>query len=584
MTMPEFQVIDGGRAQERQPSQEPDVLKLSVDLDAEAAVISSVVNDETLIDEARTILRDEQFYSEAHRRMFEACCALRDAGKPIDVVTMSTQLRDTDRLTQAGGMAYITTVLNSAPALSSARLKTYAESVRNKYVRRTLKSVSDLASARAATEPTPIEVVIDEARSSLDKLLLEMNLSEKDAAVSDVLKRTLKRLQAMKNTDGKGEMPTGFDRLDRILGGLNPILMVLAARPGMGKTSLSTNIAVNVAGRPSDDGELRNGVYYASQETMDEEAMIRLWCAEARVDVARARTGMLSQGDWGRLTQCVRKIDSLPMWIDDESAQTVASLWGRCRRVNMLLKRKGKRLRLVVIDYLQLMKAPRKGMEREAAVGENARSLVAMAKDLDACVMALSQLNRKCEERTDKRPMLSDLRESGEIEQSARAIVFIYRDEVYNKKSEEQNIAELIVAKQNNGPIDFCKVRFDKMYTRFDNLAEGYEDEYSGPPAKSAAVPVPPPGRFDDEPEITASPPATQAELLPKPEGVRPSLEQRIVKYVYEAVTPGITLAELRDGLGKTKRMSVGTVEKGVRAAIQQGLIVKEGETLRRLK
>ena len=584
---PELQVIDGGQGPTKERQTDPDELKLSIDLDSEAAILSSIIHDESLLDIVRSWLRPEHFYSEAHRRMYEALCEVRDACKPIDVVTLSTQLRDSDRMVQAGGMAYVTTILNAAPALSSSRLKAYALSVRDKWVRRETKSIGLSANVRAKTEAAPIDKILGEVRASIDELTIEMGLSEKNATATEVLKRTAERLGNMRNTEGKGELPTGFDRFDRLVGGLTPMLMVVAARPGMGKTCWATAVSVNVANRADEAGERRNGVYFASQETLDVEAMTRLWCAEARVSVTRARTGMLGGEDWRKLTAAAELINGLPLWIDDEPAQSVTGLWGKCRCADALLRNSGKKLKLVVVDYLQLMKAPRPKMSREEVVSENARTCLAMANDLQCCVMALAQLNRECEKRPNKRPQLADLRESGEIEQASRCVVFIYRDEYYNKQSEDRNVAELIVAKQNNGPTDTVKIRFDGECTRFDNLAEGYDDEGDAPPPinSRAAVrkePEPPPGFFDD-PE-PAPPAASQTSMLPDKEVGPPKPAQRIVKYVYEAATPGITLAQLREVLGKTKRMSVSTVERGVRAAVEQGLILVDGETLRRLK
>lgn len=580
---PGLQVIDGGQAPRRAEVEEPDELRLSMDLESEAAILSSILNDEPLLDAVRPWLRDEHFYSEAHRRIFEACCFVRDAGKPLDVVTLATRLRDSDRLAQAGGMSYVTTVLNSAPVLGASRLKAYATSVRDKWVRRQTKALGNSMSMRSVTEAAPIESIISETRDLIDALSVELGLAEKNAGVKDVLRRTTERLGKMANTNGKGELPTGFDRFDALVGGLTPMLWVVAARPGVGKTSLATNIGVNVASRTDADGARRNGVYMASLETFDEEAMTRLWCAEARVDVKRARTGGLSRDEWGRLIGTAEGIGNMPMWIDDESAQTVSGIWSKCRRADMQLQRAGGKLRLVIVDYLQLLKAPRPKMPREEAVSENARMLVAMANDLKVCVLGLAQLNRDCEKRPNKRPQLSDLRESGELEQAARLVTFIYRDEYYNKQSQDRNVAELIIGKQNNGPTDTVRVRFDSQYTRFDNLAEMEESDHV-----DASMSYAPPSNTPAVKQSAVSGPETT--MLSGPEaGHSPSrLQQEIVQHVYDAVMPGMTVSELKKVLGKTRRMSVSTVYNGVSAAIEQGLIGSDGggdkRVLRRLR
>lgn len=578
---PQLSVVLGGQASGKTTG-EPEELKLCIDFESEASIISSVLNDETLLDEVRPFLKPVHIYSEAHMRMYEACCWLRDAGKPIDIVTMATRLRDTDRLGQVGGMPYITTLINSAPALSSSRIKAYAISVRDKAIRRDMKLLSYAAKMRATLEPTAIETIIEQTRAELDKLTLEIGGSEKDATVNAVLKRTANRLGTMSETKGKGQLPSGYDRLDRILGGLSVMLMILAARPGMGKTSLATGMAVNVAGVREEDGSLNNGVYFSSMETFDEEAMMRLWCAEARVSVTRARTGMLTKLDWEKLFAAAEFINALPMWIDDEAAQSVAGLWAKCRRADLVLKRKGKKLKLVVADYLQLMKAPRPGMKREEIVAENARMLVAMANDLQCCVVALSQLNRECEKRPNKRPMISDLRESGEIEQAARAIVFIYRDEYYDKKSKDKNIAELIVAKQNNGPTGTVRVRFDGEYTRFDNLVEGeFDDDDDGPPPPPAAASPVATRKLDMDDATPAPRKGRQTKASAAQEAAAEAAEQAFAReaaaIVVDAITPGMSIVELRRVLGEKNGMSEGDVERFLAEAYEDGSVRIDG-------
>lgn len=621
----EPQVIRGGVA--AAPKQSPDVeQRLDIDLKAEAAVLSSVLNDEMLLDEVRVWLRKEHFYSEAHQRIFEATCALRDSSTPVDVVTVMTHLRANDRLKQVGS-DYMITVTNAAPALGSARCKAYALAVRDAWARAQMHAVYNNLQSKSLVEPMPVETLINEGREHLDRLSIELGKSEKDASIREVLKRTTKRLEAIAASGGRGQLPTGIDRLDRILGGLQQTLIVIAARPGMGKTSLATKIAVNVASRTDDAGVLANGVYLSSLETFDEEACTRLWCAEARVAVTKARGGKMSKEDWANLLKAAEWIARLPLKIDDDAAESVTSLWSKCRRADMLLQREGKKLKLVVVDYLQLLKAPRAGMKsREEVVSENTRQLLAMSNDLKCSVIALAQLNRDCEKRPNKRPVLSDLRESGEIENAARVVCFLYRDEYYNKDSEERNIAEIIVAKQNNGPTDTVRVRFDGVYTRFDNLAE---DELAGSSSGSGS---PPPGFYEETSDSAYEPPRTvlstsaaappesisevrakpkelmlppvppvppqQVELLPPereakadPDAVAPKRkngkrepkkrsddERYALSLVVATITPDMTIVELRHVLGKTKGLSVRDVDRFVTAGVEDGLVTVTGE------
>jgi replicative DNA helicase len=316
----------------------------------------------------------------------------------------------------------------------------------------------------------------------------------------DVMKKAFKRLNdAMARGDRITGVPTGFERFDRMTAGLHEgDLTIVAARPGMGKTSFVLNVAANVAspkGRElADDPNQRwedagVGAVVFSLEMPREQLANRMVCSEARVDVSKMRTGYLSPQDWSKLTQAASFLGGLPIWIDDSPGLTLLELRAKVRRLQSEFDtrddtgRKLRKIGLVVVDYLQLMKGRDGVSSREQEISEISRGLKGLAKELEVPVIALSQLNRAVETRSEKskRPQISDLRESGAIEQDADNIVFIYRDEYYNQDSTDKNIAELIIAKQRNGPTGTVKVRFDRQWTRFDNLADGeYEDEPGG--------------------------------------------------------------------------------------------------------
>jgi replicative DNA helicase len=316
----------------------------------------------------------------------------------------------------------------------------------------------------------------------------------------DVMKKSFKQLNdAVSRGDRITGSPTGFDRYDRMTAGLHDgDLTIVAARPGMGKTSFVLNVAVNVASPRQRESatdpnqrweEPGRGVAVFSLEMPREQIANRMVCSEGRVDVSKVRTGFLAPSDWSKLTQAASFLGSLPIWIDDSPGLSILELRAKVRRLQAEFDqpeapgRRAQRIGLVIIDYLQLMKGRDGAQSREQEISEISRGLKGLAKELKVPVIALSQLNRAVETRSEKskRPQLSDLRESGAIEQDADNICFIYRDDYYNQDSAERAIAELIIAKQRNGPTGTAKVRFDREFTRFDNLAEGeYPDDEEG--------------------------------------------------------------------------------------------------------
>ncbi len=467
------------------------------DLDAEAAVLSAVMVDPLALDKVSDLLRPDHFYSEAHRRIYEACSELSAVGRPVDVVQVATWLRDCDRLAQVGGMPYLTEVLNAAPAV--ANVAAYARTIHEKWRIRQLMLACQLVMARGYAGYGEAQQFIDSAEQAVYDIARTRETSSVQP-LRDVMQETFRRIT--KATERGARIigiPTGFDRYDRMTSGLHDgELTIVAARPGMGKTSLVLNMAVNVASPQQLEGardpnerweEPGYGVVVFTLEMPREQIVNRMLCSEARVDVSRVRTGMLTPSDWSKLTQAASHLANLNLWVDDTAALSILELRSKVRRLQAEFDRKDpvtgdktQRIGLVVVDYLQLMKGREGAQSREQEISEISRNLKQLAKELNIPVIALSQLNRAVETRGErsKRPQLSDLRESGAIEQDADNICFIYRDDYYNKETTDRNIAELIVAKQRNGPTDAVRVRFDAQYTRFDNLAEGEYDDREG--------------------------------------------------------------------------------------------------------
>jgi replicative DNA helicase len=468
------------------------------DLDAEAAVLSAVMLDPLAFDKVNEFLRPEHFYSEAHRRIHEACVELSAEGKPVDVVQVATWLRDRERLAQVGGMAYLTEVLNAAPAV--ANVVAYAQTIHEKFRVRQLILACQRVTAQGYSGYGEAQQFIDSAEQAVYDIARTRE-STSVYPLREVMQETFRRM--MKATERGARIigiPTGFDRYDRMTSGLHDgELTIVAARPGMGKTSLVLNMAINVASpqeleNARDPNERWQEPGYAvvvfSLEMPREQIVNRMLCSEARVDVSRVRTGMLAPSDWSKLTQAAAHLNNLNIWVDDSAALSILELRSKVRRLQAEFDRvdpatgeKKQRVGLVVVDYLQLMSGRQNANSREQEISEISRGLKRLAKELMLPVIALSQLNRAVETRGEKskRPQLSDLRESGAIEQDADNICFIYRDDYYNKESAERSVAELIVAKQRNGPTNTVKVKFDAQYTRFEDLPDGqYQDDDGG--------------------------------------------------------------------------------------------------------
>ena len=471
------------------------------DLDAEAAVLSAILLERDALDKVLELLRAEHFYSEANRRIYEVAVELSSQGTPIDVVSVAGMLRDRERLAQVGGSAYLAQLVDAVPSV--AHIETYARMVREKWRVRQLIATCQRVAAEGYGDVGEVQQFIDGAEQAVYEIARTPEASSVQR-IEPIIRSVFEQITELAR---RGEritgVPTGFERLDAKTAGLHDgELTIVAARPGMGKTSFVLNVAVNVAspktvsGGGVDDASSAEpreepgvGVAVFSLEMPREQLASRMVCSEGRVDVGKMRQGFLQDRDWNSLTQAASFLYRLPIWIDDTPSLGVLELRAKVRRLQAEYDRAkpeggiGQRIGLVIVDYLQLMSGHQYTSSREQEISEISRGLKRLSKELRVPVIALSQLNRAVETRgtKDKRPQLSDLRESGAIEQDADNIIFIFRDDYYEAESDQRGIAELIIAKQRNGPTGKVKVRFEAAYTRFDNLAqeanEAYEDE-----------------------------------------------------------------------------------------------------------
>jgi replicative DNA helicase len=444
-------------------------------IEAEQSVIGGLLLDNGAWDRAGDLLTDSDFYRFEHRVIYAAVGTLINASKPADVITVHEQLQSLGKADECGGLAYLNALAQSVP--SAANLRRYAEIVRERAILRKLIAASDEIATKAFNpQGTPVSQILDEAEGTIFKIGEEGSRQKQGFQSMDNLVMQLIDRVTELYENGAEEVTgvrTGFFDMDRMTAGLQPgDLIVLAARPSMGKTAFALNIAEHVAvaeGLP---------VVVFSMEMGAAQLALRLVGSLGRIDQQHLRTGKLSDDEWSRLSEATERLSKASVFIDETPALNPSELRARARRQ----ARQCGRLGLIVIDYLQLMSGSGGASEenRATVIGEISRGLKALAKELQCPVIALSQLNRSVETRTDKRPMMSDLRESGAIEQDADVIMFIYRDEYYNKESKEPGVAEIIIGKQRNGPVGTVKLTFLKPLTKFDNLAPGSvgSDEY----------------------------------------------------------------------------------------------------------
>ncbi len=433
-------------------------------IEAEQSVLGAVLLENEAINQALEILTADDFYRETHREIFRAMMDLSDHNQPVDAITLTDALRTKGVLEQIGGPAYIAELADTVP--TAANVSHYARIVREKAVLRSLATIAtDIASSAYEANAD-----VDEFLDTAEHRIFEISERRIKPSFHDMRSLTMESLKILERLYENRELvtgvPTGFKDLDVLTAGLQPSdLIVLAARPSMGKTALALNIAAYAAM----DAEPKRGVAFFSLEMSKEQLVLRMLCSEARVDSAKARAGYLSERDFPKLAQAASRLAEANIFIDDSSDTTAITLKAKCRR---LARERKNNLGLILVDYLQLMRSARPGESREKEIAEISRSLKALAKELKVPVIALSQLNRQVETRPDRRPLLADLRESGAIEQDADVIAFIYREEMYKgKDSKEAGVAEIIVAKQRNGPTDTVKLTYLSQYTRFENYA-----------------------------------------------------------------------------------------------------------------
>jgi replicative DNA helicase len=435
--------------------------------DAEASILSAILIDNEALLDVVEILTPEDFYRDAHQKIFSAIGGLFTRNEPIDLVTLANILKERKHLEKVGGAAYLAQLVNEIPLAVNAGH--HARIVHEKACLRRLIHSANEITKRCFEDQGEVDEVIDFAENVVFEVS-ENKIKQSFHPISSIIDLNIDELEERQaNKSLLTGVPTGFSRIDTLTSGLQGSdLIILAARPAMGKTAFALNLARNAA--------VDNGTPTAifSLEMSKEQLSMRMLCAESRVDSSKIRGGFFGKDDWERITEAAGILSQAPLYIDDSPDISAMEIRAKARRLKM-----DKGLGLVIIDYLQLMRGRLGAERRDLEISEISRSLKILAKELSIPVIALSQLNRKLEERSDKRPMLSDLRESGALEQDADVVAFIYRDEVYNKEENNpnRNKAEIILAKQRSGPVGTAHLAFLSTYTRFEDLAdEAYYD------------------------------------------------------------------------------------------------------------
>lgn len=442
-------------------------------VEAEQSVLGSLMLDERAWETVAETLQDNDFYRHDHRLIFRAIQHLVAQEQPIDVVTVSEELEERAQLEKAGGPGYLSRLVDMTPSIDNCAA--YAEIVRERsQQRRLIEAATDIMQRAYETEGESSLTLISDAEKAIALIAEGSRKDGGPQAVGPILKNTLETLERMfEQPDGLTGLTTGFTEIDARTSGLQKAdLVIVAARPSMGKTTYSMNLVENallVTKRPC---------LVFSMEMPSESIVMRMLSSIGKIDQTRIRSGKLIDEDWPKLSAAVNLLKDLPLYIDDTPALTPQEMRARARKV---YRENNNDLAMIMVDYLQLMRVSGKSEGRTQEISEISRTLKAIAKEFNCPMIALSQLNRSLEQRPNKRPVMSDLRESGAIEQDADIIQFIYRDEVYNEDSPDKGVAEIITGKHRNGPIGIDRLAFIGKYTRFENLARGYEggdDEY----------------------------------------------------------------------------------------------------------
>src|SRR5574341_151355 len=459
----------------REASGDPQLLALKLpphSVEAEQSLLGALLLDNTAFDRVADLVSAEDFYRDDHRRIWRHIARLAEASRPADVVTVSESIEASEDKDKTGGAAYLAALAQNTP--SALNIRRYAELVRERSVQRRLAQVAtEIAETALAPSGKEVGQLLDEAESKIFQIA--ESGARKDQGllgISPILAKVFERIDHLHSQDNPSDItgvPTGFVDLDRKTAGLQPgDLIIVAGRPSMGKTAFALNIAEHVALHPT----LRLPVAIFSMEMGASQLAMRMLSSIAKIDQHKLRTGRITNEEWPHLTEAIGKLNDAFIHVDETAALNALELRARARR----MKREYSKLGLVIVDYLQLMSASSQGENRATEISEISRSLKALAKELEVPVVALSQLSRAVEQRNDRRPLMSDLRESGAIEQDADVILFIYRDEVYSPEREEaKGKAEVIIGKQRNGPIGKVELAFLGQYTRFGNLLDpGY--------------------------------------------------------------------------------------------------------------
>jgi|TARA_B110000977_G_scaffold59258_1_gene80412 replicative DNA helicase len=436
--------------------------------EAEQSVLGGLLLSADGWDAVAELVSDGDFYRLGHRLIFRQIAQLAEAAEPVDVITVADKLQARDELDAAGGLTYLAELAQNTP--SASNIRAYAKVVRERAcLRKLIEAAQEIAESGFNPDGRKSDELIDEAERRI------MQIGEdgpKDGAPKDInplLQAALGRIEELFQSGGAiTGISTGFIELDNMTSGLQDSdLVIVAGRPSMGKTAFAMNLVEHAVLNQ------KKPILVFSMEMPADSLIIRMLSSIGRIDQTRLRNGKLEQEDWPKLSAAVTKLKDVPLYIDDTPALTPTEIRSRARRV----AREHGGLGMIMVDYLQLMQVAGSSDGRTAEISEISRSLKAIAKEFKVPMVALSQLNRSLEQRPNKRPVNSDLRESGAIEQDADVIMFIYRDEVYHEESEEKGIAEIIIGKQRNGPIGICRLAFIGQYTRFENLARGSSGE-----------------------------------------------------------------------------------------------------------
>lgn len=442
-------------------------------IEAEQSVVGGLLLENDALDRVADILNVEDFYQHDHKTIYKHIAKLIERNRPADIVTVAESLESTAELSAVGGIAYLGSLAQNTP--SAGNIRRYAEIVRERAIMRKLVSVgTEIVGSAFGPNGRDAQQLLDEAEAKIFKIAESGDKgSEGFQDIKELLPQVAEKIDELFSREDQSEVtgiPTGFTDLDKMTSGLHGgDLVIVAGRPSMGKTAFSINMAENVA--------LDTGLPVAifSMEMGATQLATRMIGSIGRLDQHKMRTGRLEDEDWEKLTTALGRLNEAPIFIDEGASLSSFDVRARARR----LHRQTGKLGLIVVDYLQLMSAPAgtRSENRATEISEISRSLKALAKELDVPVVALSQLNRSLEQRPDKRPVMSDLRESGAIEQDADLILFIYRDEVYNPDSEDKGTAEIIIGKQRNGPIGRVRLTFIGQHTRFEDHANAYMGE-----------------------------------------------------------------------------------------------------------